>query len=362
MYAGELPNNVSQTENFEKMRKKSIPATDGRVKTSRMQVFRMARIVALLKKNRFPSAETLLKEYEKLEFEENLLIRAKYSLRTVYRDIDSLKNDFHCPIEYDRINKGYYLTDHNWEFNCPAQLSGSAMLALVIGARIAEDLFPDPLQARIGAAVDEILKGNSPDFLDTTLVHSLKVFAEAGAVRDSPVFPVVFEAWQKHQQLRIVYDDMTGGEPTERIVDPHVFFLYAREWRIKAYCHTRREPRTFVISRIRQAQMLPATFTPDMKIIHSVTLDNIVSWKKYANVRIRLTNEARKFAISNRMHTKQRLKKEGKDRWLFTIPEVPEQVIVPWILSQQGEAIPLEPPEIVEAVKAAAKKLIEKLQ
>ena len=96
------------------------PGREERAKPSRMQVFRMARIVALLKKNRLPSAETLLKEYEKLEFEENQLIRAKYSLRTVYRDIDSLKNDFHCPIEYDRTAKGYYLTDHDWEFNCPA--------------------------------------------------------------------------------------------------------------------------------------------------------------------------------------------------------------------------------------------------
>ena len=82
--------------------KKISPKREERAKPSRMQVFRMARIVALLKKNRLPGAETLLKEYEKLEFEENQLIRAKYSLRTVYRDIDSLKNDFRCPIEYDR--------------------------------------------------------------------------------------------------------------------------------------------------------------------------------------------------------------------------------------------------------------------
>ena len=340
-------------------KKTTVP--EKRVKISRMQVFRMARIVALLKKNRMPSAGTLLREYEKLEYEENVLIKAKYSLRTVYRDIDSLKNDFHCPIEYDRVNKGYYLTDHDWEFNCPAQLSESAMLALVIGARIAEDLFPDPLRTRIAVAMDEILKGNNPDFLDTTLVHSLKVFVESGAVNDFPVFPVVFEAWEKHRRLRITYDDMKGGKPTVREVDPHVLFLYAREWRIRAYCHYRRELRTFVISRILRAAMLPETFTPDMKVIRSVTLDNIVSWRKYVGVKIRLTAEGRKFALSSRMHSKQRLRKEGKDRWLFTLPEVPEQVIVPWILSQQGEAVPLEPPEIVEAVKAAASTLLSRL-
>lgn len=322
----------------------------------------MARIVALLKKNLMPTPEKLLKEYEKLEFEENQLIKAKYSLRTVYRDVDSLKNDFHCPIEYDRANKGYYLTDHTWEFNCPAQLSESAMLALILGARIAEDIFPEPLRSRISAAVDEILKGNNPDFLETTLIYSLKVFAESGAIEASKIFPIVFEAWQKHRKLRILYDDMKGGAPIERIVDPHVLFLYAREWRIKAFCHLRNAPRTFVISRIVKAEMLVATFKPDMKIIHSVTLDNIVAWEKIADVKIRLTDKARKFATSNLMHSKQTIKKERGGSWLFTIPEVPEQVIVPWILAQRGEAIPLQPQIIVDAVKQSTQTLLAKLK
>ena len=345
---------MKKTKNFS-------PPREERPKPSRMQVFRMARIVALLKKNRLPGAETLLGEYEKLEFEENQLIRAKYSLRTVYRDIDSLKNDFHCPIAYDRAAKGYYLTDRDWEFNCPAQLSESAMLALVLGARIAEDVFPEPIKSRIGSAVDEILKANNPDFLDTTLVHSLKVFAESGAVNDSPVFPVVFEAWQKHRYLRIVYDDMKGDGPTERVVEPHVLFLYMREWRIKTYCHLRQGWRTFVISRIREAEMLPETFAPDMELIGSVTPDNIVSWKKYSDVKIRLSGEVRKYAVAHRMHSKQRIRKERGGTWLFTIPEVAEQVVVPWILSQRGEAVPLEPPEIVEAVETAARALLDKL-
>ncbi len=329
---------------------------------TRMQVFRMARIVSLLKQNRYPSAERLLREYEKLEYEESLLIRPSYNIRTVYRDVDSLKNDFHCPIAYSQARKGYYLTDHTWEFNCPAQLSESAMFALVLGARIAEDVFPDPLRGRIRTAVAEILKGNNPDFLDTALLHSLKVFAESGAVRDSAVFPVVFEAWQTHRQLRIFYDDMRGGKPVERVVDPHVLFLYVREWRIKAFCHLRKAPRTFVISRIVKAELLETSFVPDKAIIDSVSLDTIVAWKKYPDVKIRLTGDARKFVSSYRMHSRQTLTEEPDGSWLFTIPEVPEQVVVPWILSQQGDAIPLAPPEIVDAVKAAGQALLKRMQ
>ena len=326
----------------------------------RMQILRMARIASLLKKNSCPTAEKMLREYEKLELEDGKTIRAKYSLRTVYRDIDSLRNDFGCPVKYDRVNRTYYLDDHNWEFNCPAQLSESAMLALVIGGRIAEDVFPDPVRGRISRAVDEILKGNSPEFLETTLIRSLKVFAGAGAVEESPVFSVVFEAWQKHRRLRILYDDQRGGMQ-EREVDPHVLFLYLREWRIKAFCHLRNAPRTFVINRIRTAYMMQETFTPDRAIIDSVTPDSIVSYAKLRNVKIRLTGDAPKFARASRMHTKQSFRRMRGGAWLFAVPEVPAEVVVPWILSQKGEAVPLEPPELVDAVRKGAQATLDSL-
>ena len=338
------------------MQKSSKKISD-RTKIPRMQIFRMARIVSLLKKNRLPTAQSLLKEYEKLEFEENQLIRAKYNIRTVYRDIASLKFDFNCPIAYDRLSKGYYLTDHNWEFNAPAQLSQSAMLALVIGARLAEDLFPDPLRSRISNAVDEILKGAKADFLESTLIYSLKVFAESGAVTDPEIFQTVFDAWQKHRCLRIVYDDKSSRQTSERVVEVHALFMHLRQWRIKAYCHLRRSFRTFVIDRILSAEILEEQFQPDMQVINSITLDNIVSYRKLENIRILLTGDAVKFALSNKMHSQQFLEETPSGETIFHIPQAPEEVVVPWILSQQGNAVPIAPEELKQSVKEKIKRL-----
>ena len=138
-------------------------------------------------------------------------------------------------------------------------------------------------------------------------------------------------------------------------------FLYLHEWRIKAYCHLRKEPRTFVINRIKNAWALKETFKPDHKIIDSVTLDNIVSYKKVRGVKIRLTGDAVKFAKANQMHSGQKIKKNRDGSFLFSIPEVPAEVVVPWILSQKGEAVPIEPPEIVEAVRKGAQATLDSL-
>lgn len=60
------------------------------------------------------------------------------------------------------------------------------------------------------------------------------------------------------------------------------------------------------------------------------------------------------------MHTKQIITKDG-DSWLFTIPAVPLEVVVPWILSQGGNAVPLEPQLVVDKVKEQTLKLLNKL-
>ena len=104
--------------------RKGVPSKmKGRKMPPRAQIVRLARIASLLKRNSCPTAEKLLKEYRDIELIEGKTIRAKYSLRTVYRDIDLLRNDFECPIMFDRTSKTYYLEDPKWEFNCPANLS-----------------------------------------------------------------------------------------------------------------------------------------------------------------------------------------------------------------------------------------------
>lgn len=109
---------------------------------------------------------------------------------------------------------------------------------------------------------------------------------------------------------------------------------------------------------IVDVKILDETFEPDMKIIKSVSRDNIVSYKPVFNVKIRLFGSARKFAEANLMHTRQTLQKEpNRDSWIFSIPAVPAEIIVPWILSQGGDAVPLSPQSIVEAVQEKLDRL-----
>ncbi len=338
--------------------KKNKPATSrmgrpskmrGKKMPPRIQILRLARIASLLKRKCPVNTKILLQEYKALALIEGKAMHESYSERTAYRDIDLLINDFKCPVEFDFANNTYYLKDQKWEFNCPANLSEPVMLALIVGGRIAEEIFPDPIRARIKRAVDELLKGNSPVFLEKTLIQSLKVFVEGGVAENPSVFSLVFEAWQTHRRIHILYVDQHGNE-SERDVEPQVLFLYQHEWRIKGFCSLRKGNRTFVINRMKNVWLLDETFEPSQGTIDSVTLDSVVEYKKVPNVKIKLMGDAVRMAMSTRMHSGQKVKLT-RDGGMLIIPEIAPEIIVPWILSQGGDAVPLEPQEIVDAFR-----------
>ena len=86
-----------------------------------------------------------------------------------------LKRDFNAPIDFDPSRNGYYLTHHEWTFSCPQIFDDSCMLSAVLGARVAEHIFPQPMKKQIRDAVNYLLANNNPDFLDTAQVDSLVV-------------------------------------------------------------------------------------------------------------------------------------------------------------------------------------------
>ena len=117
-----------------------------------------------------------------------------------------------------------------------------------------------------------------------------------------------------------------------------------------------------MIDRILSAEILEEQFQPDMQVINSITLDNIVSYRKLENIRILLTGDAVKFALSNKMHSNQCLEQTPSGETIFHIPQAPEEVVVPWILSQQGNAVPIAPDELKQAVKEKIKRLQQAME
>ena len=172
------------------------------------RMHRLMHIAAQLKENRYPNSETLVKDFRRIALEEELEIDC--GKKTVLRDMKVLETEFGCPLAFDRIRNGYYLKHHGWDFIAPALLDENEMLAAVIGARIAEEIFPAPLKNKIRNAVDYLLQNNNPDVLDTANMAGLNILSGLYADLEPHIFMTLFQAWQSNRRVRISYADWQG--------------------------------------------------------------------------------------------------------------------------------------------------------
>ena len=316
------------------------------------RMHRLMRIAALLKENRYPNSETLVKEFRRIAVEEELEIDC--GKKTILRDMKLLETEFKCPLGFDRARNGYYLKHHGWEFIVPALLDENEMLAAVIGARISEEIFPSPLKNKIRKAVDYLLKNNNPDFLDSANMDGLKILSGLYANIAPEIFQTVFQGWQTNHCVKIAYADWQN-ELTERIIEPHTLVFYNNSWYTKAFCHLKKQPRTFALRRIKKAELMKGDFEPDKEIICSVNPDTFLNFEKTENVKLHAKNYSLDRLRSAPLHSQQMIHDDG----IVEIPAVAKEILFPFILSQEGNVKILEPTSLKEEFKANLKKMLE---
>ena len=317
------------------------------------QLLRVKRISAVLTENRYPNAKTLVEEFKRMDLEETLNIACVQ--KTILRDMKLLKEEFNCPLAFDRSRNGYYLEHHGWDFIAPVLLDDNEMLAAVIGARIAEAIFPSPLKNQVRAAVDYLLQNNNPDFLDTANIASMNILSGLYARLDPEIFMTVFSAWQQHRCIRISYADYAGNN-TRRIIEPHTLVFYRNSWYTKAFCHRRNEARTFALRRVKHARLLPGDeFEPRAEIINSISPDEFLSFDKIRNVKLAADDYARDRLRSSPLQTRQTINADDT----VEIPAVAKEVLFPFILSQEGNVKLLEPAELKTELKSKLQKMLD---
>jgi len=172
------------------------------------------------------------------------------------------------------------------------------------------------------------------------------------------VFPIVFDAWKRHRALKIWYEK-PGAAVKERVVKPMSLVFADRKWHIYCYCEDVHEYRTFVISRIQQAEKLPEVFDVDIDEIDRLKPETFLKYTMLENVRILVTAKAKAYVEGNFISSKPILTEQADGRFMLLLPSVPLEAVVPWVMAQGGEAVVLEPQVAVDAVKNAAKAVLK---
>ena len=307
---------------------------------NKKQLVRLVRLVAQLKENRYPNCSSFAADMRKADLEENLNLSC--TPKTIARDIQVLKQDFNAPIDFDPSRNGYYLTHHEWTFTCPQIFDDSCMLSAVLGARVAENIFPQPMRKQIRDAVDFLLTNNNPDFLDTAQVDSLVVIPSNRTKIDAKVFMPLFYAWQNHEVCHIAYKD-SKGKATERDFEPHALVFFDGVWYAKGFCHARKEMRTLAAARMKSVVPTGRHFEPDPKIVATANEEGIFDREVVTDVVVRCDDYLAKIIQTRPLHIEQKVVPLEDGGCEIQVEEMTKFRLITWVMHQCGRAEILKP-------------------
>ena len=323
---------------------------------NKKQLLRLIRFVAELRKNSYPNAASFTHKLRNLDLDENLDLAC--SVRTVMRDLDTLRKDFGAPISFSSERNGYFLTNPYWELKVPF-MDDEMVMSAMLGAQLAEKIMPSPVREQIRDAVDNSLADNNSELMDRTYVQTLLI-ASSGKTTISPeIFGTVFQAWRERHVLHLVYQRGSTGEITDRNFEPHIVAYHKGNWYVKGVDLADGEVIVLAVFRIKQAEMTGQTFEIRKDILEQTEKEGLFDYPKIENIRVRCSPNIAYYLYEQQKAKKLAVTPQEDGSLIVVLPPSPEMEAVRWILGEGGNVEVLEPHWLREKICTLAKKTAE---
>lgn len=252
------------------------------------QIRRMQTVLKMMRQGRYPNFTSFMKEMRA----QDVAGAFKLSSKTFSRDIADLRDEYGAPIHYDSCRKGFFLSDPEW-YNEDMMVEPFEMKAALLGEKVAQRLFPEPMRGEIEKAVSSLLMKNESGMADGVDMDSLQILCPKGLPQISPdIFLTAYNAWEQRKRLDLVYRSSKDHVSKKRF-EPHVFAWNGGNWYLKGKvlredgvkCD---EPkiRVLALHRIESAEMLESDFWPEPAIAEAVKRSGLFDFQEYPEVDI----------------------------------------------------------------------------
>jgi len=328
---------------------KPKPPADSRLR-ARPPLERMLRIHQALQSGSYPSASRLSVELE-------------VCTKSIHRDIDFMRDRLDLPIEFDGRRNGYHYTGKVSAFPT-LQITEGELFALLVAEKALQQYrgtnFEKPLLSafkKMEAALPDTISLNLSDW-----ERSISFHTSAEALLNLEIFDTLAKATTQRKQLELAYRKPGRTQTEPRLVDPYHLANINGEWFLFAFDHLRKDIRTFVPTRIKSVRFTGKTFNRPQKFsldrllrdsfgVHSGTGDY--------QVVVHFEPVVADYIREKRWHPSQQLKEFGDGRVGLRLRLSSLGEVQRWILGWGGKAMVIEPPELVSAVRDAARSLLE---
>jgi proteasome accessory factor B len=271
--------------------------------------------------------------------------------KTIQRDIDFMRDRLNLPIAYNGERKGYEFTQPVESFPM-VELSEAELISVYVAQKALMQYKGTPFEHPLRSAFDKLVSGLdgkitlSWDDLDSFI--SFRNFEIVPT--DLKTFQVVSEAVRKSCVLEFEYKKLNASSFEKRTVEPYHLACIQNQWYCFGHDINRREMRTFVLARMRNAVGTGQTFTKSKKFSlreHLKDSLGVFSAKGKHNIRIRFDKFAAQLVRERVWHPSQQIQEltGGEIELTVTLSSLLE--IEPWILSWGEHARTIAPKELM---------------
>jgi predicted DNA-binding transcriptional regulator YafY len=183
---------------------------------------------------------------------------AEVSLATFKRDIAKLRDQLDMPIEYDRDRGGYYLDRNNPRMELPGLwFSPEELVALLTIQQLIEQLQPGLVGLKLKPLQNKLLGLLQAKGLgDEQSANRVRLMAAGKRALELKSFEAVALATITRKRLQITHLNRQRAESTQRSISPQELVHYRDNWYVDAWCHLRKNIRSFALDAIENVTVL----------------------------------------------------------------------------------------------------------
>jgi proteasome accessory factor B len=326
-------------------------AAKTKTKGTRPPLERMLRIHQAIVSGKFPNASTLAAEIEVVP-------------KTIQRDVEFMRDRLELPIAYDSRRFGYHYTQEVGAFPT-LQITEGELFALLVAEKALQQYRGTNFEKPLLSAFKK-MEQSLPDTISLNLAdwdQSISFRMSVEPVLNLESFDRLAKATAAHRQIEIRYRKPGSQTVETRRLDPYHLANINGEWFLFAFDHLRQDLRTFVPSRVQSVQFTGLTFPRPPKFsVEKILRDSfgVHSGRGEFKVVLRFDAPAADYIREKRWHPSQQLheQKDGSVELRLQLSSLGE--IQRWILGWGGSATVIEPPELIQAVRQAAQRILDR--
>jgi len=279
------------------------------------------------------------------------------STSTIKRDLDVLRDRFGCPIDFDRDVDKWVMRDlpGGKRFELPGLwFNASEIYALLAMQHLLTGVQPGLLEPHLQPLQDKLenLLGESPATAKD-IVKRIKLIHFAGRRVEVKNFELLTKAVLERRRVTLRYFNRDKLEETEREVSPLRLVHYRENWLLDAWCHLRKELRSFALDAIRKISVTEKTaieVTKEALAEHFQSGYGIYAGKAEKRAVLKFNKARAQYVSLERWHTDQSSTWLPDGSYQLEVPYSKDQELVMDVLRYGAEVEVVAPAELRQRV------------